>query len=63
MRRLLMGALGGVVAWRRGETARRSGTKFRLVTREVRQAVLGAELDREEDLYTALDRCHDAMLC
>jgi len=42
--------------------AKRSGIKFRLVTREVRQAVLGAELDREEDFYIALDGDHDVML-
>jgi len=28
-----------------------------------RQAVLGAELDRDEDSYTALDGGHEAMLC
>jgi len=37
------------VAWRHEETAKGFGTKFRLATREVRQAILGAELDREED--------------
>jgi len=39
-----------------------SGTKFRLVTREVRQAILGAEMNRKEDFYIALDEGHDAML-
>jgi len=29
----------------------------------VRQAVLGVELDREEDSYTALNEGHDTMLC
>jgi len=42
--------------------ATRFGTKFRLATREARHAVLGAELAREEVIYTALDECHDAML-
>jgi len=42
--------------------ARWSGSKFRLVTGEVRQAVLGVELDREGDSYTALDEGHEAML-
>jgi len=32
------------------------------VTGEVRQAVLGVELDREGDSYTALDEGHEAML-
>jgi len=32
------------------------------MTREARQAVLGAELDREEDFYIALDEDHDTML-
>jgi len=36
---------------------------FRLVTREVRQAILGSELNRKEDFYTTLDGGHDAMLC
>jgi len=49
-------------AWRRERPARRSRTKFRLATREVCQAVLGAELDREEDFYTTLDEGHDVML-
>jgi len=44
-------------------SARRFGTKFRLATREVRQEILGAELDREEDSYTALDGGHEVMLC
>jgi len=39
------------------------GSKFCLATREVRQAVLGAELDREEDFYTTLDGDHEAILC
>ncbi|QCE14357.1 hypothetical protein DEO72_LG11g1357 [Vigna unguiculata] len=30
---------------------------------EVRQAILGAKLDREEDSYIALHGGHDAMLC
>jgi len=28
----------------------------------VRQAILGADLDREDDFYTTLDEGHDAML-
>ena len=43
-------------------SGRRSGTKFRLATQEVRQTVLGAEFDREEEFYTTLDEGHDAML-
>ncbi|QCE14835.1 hypothetical protein DEO72_LG11g1841 [Vigna unguiculata] len=42
-------------AWWREGPARQSRTKFCLATREVRQTILGAELDREEDFYTALD--------
>jgi len=48
--------------WCGRRTVRRSGTKFRLATREARQAVLGAELVREEDFYTTLGEVHDAML-
>jgi len=33
------------------------------VTRVVRQAILGAELDHDEDRYTALDGGDDAMPC
>ena len=32
------------------------------MTREARQAVLDAELVREEDFYTALGEVHDVML-
>ena len=49
-------------AWRCEMPARRSRAKFRPTTWEVRQAVLGAELGREEDFYTALDEGHDVML-
>jgi len=42
-------ALGKLVGWRREETAKWSGTNFRLITRVIRQAISGAELDREED--------------
>jgi len=48
-------------AQRRERCARWTETKFRLVTREARQPVLGAELVCEEDFYRALDECHDAM--
>ena len=44
-------------------SARRSGSKFRLAMQEVRHAILGAKLDREEDFCTTLDRGHEAMLC
>jgi len=43
-------------------SVKRSRSKFRLATQEVRQAVLDAELDREEDSCTALDGGHEAML-
>jgi len=43
-------------------SARRSGTRFSLTTREARQAVLGAKLAREEGFYTTLDEGHDVML-
>jgi len=35
--------------------ARGSGTKFCLAMQEAHKAVLGAELARDEGLYTALD--------
>ena len=35
---------------------------WHLATREARQAVLGAELAREEGFYTTWNECHDAML-
>jgi len=49
-------------AWRHERYARQSGTKIRLATREARQAVLGAQSEREEDFYTTLDEVHDVML-
>ena len=42
--------------------AKRFGTKFHLATREARQAILGAELARDEGFYTTLDEGQDAML-
>jgi len=42
--------------------AKRSGMKFHLATREAHQAILGAELARDEGFYITLDEGHDAML-
>ncbi|QCE03578.1 hypothetical protein DEO72_LG8g1603 [Vigna unguiculata] len=55
--RVALGDRGGSArrSWLTEETVKRFGTKFCLATREVHQADYGAELDREEDFYTALD--------
>jgi len=37
-------------------------SQIHLATREARQAVLGAELFRDEDFYTTLGQVHDTML-
>jgi len=38
-------------AWQCEMSARWSGTKFCLATREARQAILGVEAEREEDFF------------